>query len=63
MSAAANAAGYLYARGQLAAQGDAEPEQVQVKPVEPARTPKIQYRKRRSYSLPLAAMAASSSTA
>ena len=48
MSAAANAAGYLYARGQLPvselnARGDS------------VRTPRIEYRKRRVYALPSAA--------
>ncbi len=66
MSAAANAAGYLYARGQLAAsdldaQADAArspksaPSPGQSKPVEQVRTPRIEYRKRRVYALPSAA--------
>jgi len=67
MSAAANAAGYLYAHGQspvseVNAQVDAEssyPRTVlwrsQSQPVKQARTPRIEYRKRRSYALPSAA--------
>jgi hypothetical protein len=60
MSAAANAAGYLYARGQLGAldlnaQVDSARPQGQSAPVKPVRTPKIEYRKRRAYALPSAA--------
>jgi len=68
MSAAANAAGYLYAQGHLAvsdhdAQVEAAsspkrfPARAQSKPVEPVRTPRIEYRKRRVYTLPSAAQA------
>ena len=62
MSAAANAAGYLYARGRLLTagnkQGDAEcshHKQGESEPLKQARTPRIEYRKRRSYPLPSAA--------
>jgi hypothetical protein len=65
MSAAANAAGYLYAQGHLAvselnahADATASPKSaaspVQSKPVEEVRTPRIEYRKRRLYALPSA---------
>jgi hypothetical protein len=68
MSAAANAAGYLYTQGQLAvsdpnAQVEAAsspkrfPSRAQSKPVEPVRTPRIEYRRRRVYTLPSAARA------
>ena len=59
MSAAATAAGYLFAHGRLPAAGhstqvDAErPHQSQ--PVKETRTPRIEYRKRRYYPLPSAA--------
>ena len=61
MSAAANAAGYLYVHGQLPVSDlntraeAARPEhtaRAQQQPVKQTRTPKIQYRKRRSYDLP-----------
>jgi hypothetical protein len=62
MSAAANAAGYLYVHGRMLAsdhgpQGFAEnsperPAPAQSKPVKPVRTPKIEYRKRRLYLVP-----------
>jgi hypothetical protein len=66
MSAAANAAGYLYAHGHLGvpdlnAQVDAArsmksaPSPGQTKPVEQLRAPRIEYRKRRLYALPSAA--------
>ena len=66
MSAAANAAGYLYAHGHLGvselnAQVDAArspksaPTSGQSKPIEHVRTPRIEYRKRRLYALPSAA--------
>jgi hypothetical protein len=64
MSAAANAAGYLYAQGRLPVsnlnrQVDAEPKTVlrqgQSQPVKQVRTPRIEYRKRRFYPLPSAA--------
>ena len=62
MSAAANAAGYLYAHGQLPLtnlKAQAGPKLVlpqgQSQPVKPARTPRIEYRKRRYYPLPSAA--------
>jgi len=65
MSAAANAAGFLYAHGQLAgsdldaqdAAGSPESAQprAQSKPLEQARTPRIEYRRRRLYALPSAA--------
>jgi len=61
MSAAANAAGYLYAHGQLpasdldaklqAARPDRTPNS-QSEPVRQTRAPKIEYRKRRSYAVP-----------
>jgi hypothetical protein len=57
VSAAANAAGYLYAHGYLAAsnldeQGNVE-RSPEPKPVpKPVRTPRIEYRKRRAYALP-----------
>jgi len=61
MSAAANAAGYLYVHGGLAA---AEPSSQTGAPSQPqrdaqsakqSRTTKIEYRKRRVYPLPAAA--------
>jgi hypothetical protein len=59
MSAAATAAGYLYAHGKVPvsgrnAQADKEAilRQGRSEPVKPARTPKIEYRKRRSYPSP-----------
>ena len=71
MSAAANAAGYLYAHGQLPIQLNPErshsaersqsstrlepksaPWQDDSPPVKEASTPRIEYRKRRSYALP-----------
>jgi len=71
MSAAATAAGYLYAHGQLPAsepdaQGNVEPwhraaksesfpRQVESKPLKQVRPPRIEYRKRRFYALPSAA--------
>jgi len=64
MSAAANAAGYLYAQGRLPVsnlnrQVDAESKTVlrqgQSQPVKQVRTPRIEYRKRRFYPLPSAA--------
>ena len=63
MSAAANAAGYLYAHGQLPVsentQADAEPPQraapARSEAVKQPRAPKIEYRKRRAYALPAAA--------
>jgi hypothetical protein len=79
MSAAANAAGYLYAHGQLPmsdlnAQVDVDsshrtpksqssrrpepktvPSQGQTQPLKQARTPRIEYRKRRLYLVPSAA--------
>ncbi len=65
MSAAANAAGYLYAHGQLPmsglnAQVDAEASRPTAQsrsasPAKQARTPRIEYRKRRVYPLPSAA--------
>ena len=68
MSAAANAAGYLYAHGQLArsdfdAQGSAEHSQRTAKSLSQGesaalklvRTPKVEYRKRRFYAVPSAA--------
>ena len=58
MSAAANAAGYLYAHGQLPVSefnGKVEAARA-VKPqselVKQTRAPKIEYRKRRSYAVP-----------
>jgi hypothetical protein len=67
MSAAANAAGYLYAHGQLpvpdlnakaeaarpdrTAKPQPEPEP-EPEPVKQTRAPKIEYRKRRSYAVP-----------
>jgi hypothetical protein len=78
MSAAANAAGYLYARGGLPVsdrdrrreagrsphavksqspkplEPKAVPSQGQPEPLKQARTPRIEYRKRRSYPLPSA---------
>jgi hypothetical protein len=63
MSAAANAAGYLYAHGQLPVselhaqveEPKTVPCQDQSKPLKQARTPRIEYRKRRFYPLPSAA--------
>jgi hypothetical protein len=66
MSAAANAAGYLFAHGRVpasdrGAEGFAKnaaaesPAPAQSKPVKPVRTPKIEYRKRRLYLVPSAA--------
>ena len=65
MSAAANAAGYLYAHGQLAVSDlnaedaarspESAPSRAQSKPIDQARTPRIEYRKRRLYALPSAA--------
>jgi hypothetical protein len=60
MSAAANAAGYLYARGQLPTESSPHtaksvPSQGQSEPLKQVRTPRIEYRKRRSYLLPSAA--------
>jgi hypothetical protein len=67
MSAAANAAGYLYAHDRLPmsdldAQVDAasshstvQSRQVQSQPVKQVRTPRIEYRKRRFHPLPSAA--------
>jgi len=63
MSAAANAAGYLYAHGHLAASDvDAQvhaakpaPSPEQSKPVAQVRAPRIEYRKRRLYAMPAAA--------
>ncbi len=65
MSAAANAAGYLYAHGQLSGsdlntQADAESSHRPAKsqsapPLIPVRMPRIEYRKRRLYALPSAA--------
>ena len=61
MSAAANAAGYLYAHGQLPASDlnakaeAARPDRTvkpQPEPVKQMRAPKIEYRKRRSYAVP-----------
>jgi hypothetical protein len=58
MSAAANAAGYLYAQGRLPSR-PLEPKVVasqgQSQPVKQVRTPRIEYRKRRFYPLPSAA--------
>jgi len=62
LSAAANAAGFLYFRGlqpgsepsSLAAP-QAAPSHALPDPAKPARTPSIKYRKRRSYALPSAA--------
>ena len=60
MSAAANAAGYLYAHGQRAVSDlnakaeAARPDRTakpQPEPVKQTRTPKIEYRKRRSYAV------------
>jgi hypothetical protein len=67
MSAAANAAGYLYAHGYLptsdvntrvdvaSSHHTAVLWQGQSQPLEKVRTPRIEYRKRRSYALPSAA--------
>ena len=60
MSAAANAAGYLFAHRQLPmsdrdAQVDTERPQVQPEPIKQPAAPKIEYRKRRAYALPSAA--------
>jgi len=64
MSAAATAAGYLYARGRLSGAGfdgqvDAEcshhAAEDESQPFKGASTPRIEYRKRRSYLLPSAA--------
>ena len=73
MSAAATAAGYLYAHGYRSVYGldphrTAEPqpsrrpeptavvlEQDQSQPIKQVHTPRIEYRKRRSYALPSAA--------
>ena len=65
MSAAANAAGYLYFHGirptsglnaQVGHRDPASTEEVSVLQTEkPARTTRIEYRKRRSYPLPSAA--------
>jgi hypothetical protein len=65
MSAAANAAGYLYARGQLSVsdpktvEAESSPHAAQPRssrPSEPkVRAPKVEYRKRRLYALPSAA--------
>jgi len=59
LSAAANAAGYLYFRGQQPRPEPSSPAAPQAAPlhalpdlVKQARTPSIQYRKRRSYALP-----------
>ena len=58
MSAAANAAGYLYAHGQLPVSDTnataARPDRTAKPQAEPAkqRTPKIEYRKRRSFAAP-----------
>jgi len=61
MSAAANAAGYLYAHDQLPVSDlngrvdaprsphAAEPEPLKREPVKQLRTPRIEYRKKRSY--------------
>ena len=63
MSAAANAAGYLYAHGQrpvsdLGAKAEtAHPDRAAKgtpEPVEQRRAPKIEYRRRRSYAVPSA---------
>ena len=60
MSAAANAAGYLFAHRQLPmpdrnAQADAERPQARPEPIKHPAAPKIEYRKRRAYALPSAA--------
>ncbi len=64
MSAAATAAGYLYARGRQSGAGfdgrvDAERShhaaEDESQPFKEASTPRIEYRKRRSYLLPSAA--------
>jgi hypothetical protein len=67
MSAAANAAGYLYAHDQLPKsdlnrqpdprqpEPNVVPSQDQARPVKQARTPRIEFRKRRLYLLPSAA--------
>ena len=63
MSAAATAAGYLYAHGRLSAaealpSRRLEPKNVrqgESQPAKEARTPRIEYRKRRFYPLPSAA--------
>jgi hypothetical protein len=69
MSAAANAAGYLYAHGQLPVSDlDAKAEAARPdrtanrtpEPVEQRRAPKIEYRRRRSYAVPSAALGARS---
>jgi len=59
MSAAANAAGYLFAHRQLPmpdrnAQAEAERPQAQPEPepIKQPAAPKIEYRKRRAYALP-----------
>jgi hypothetical protein len=59
MSAAANAAGYLYVHGQLPVSDTnakaARPDRTakpQAEPVKQKRTPKIEYRKRRSCAVP-----------
>jgi hypothetical protein len=65
MSAAANAAGYLYVHGQLpisdlnaqvdAASSHSTAQSRSASPVKQVRTPRIEYRKRRFYPLPSAA--------
>lgn len=59
MSAAANAAGYLYVHGQLPVSDTnakaARPDRTakpQAEPIEEKRTPKIEYRKRRPWAVP-----------
>jgi hypothetical protein len=56
MSAAANAAGYLYFHGELpvpqARRDLSAPRAVQLKSVDQPRAPKVEYRKRRVYSVP-----------
>lgn len=55
MSAAANAAGYLYATGRLpgTTTDSRRPETTGNKQADAPRTPRIEYRKRRPYALPL----------
>jgi hypothetical protein len=53
MSAAANAAGYLYATGRLpGTTSNARLPETTSKQADAPRTPRIEYRKRRSYALP-----------